>query len=615
MVWILQGGNGMLNVGMVNLALWAPFALFMLIIGIIFCINGYRKGLWRALLSLLATVVSAVISVFVSPLIAKPVSVPLLGMVGDLGLFGDKKLPASLTEMINELIRGVAQGVAALVIFGIVFFVLTIILKVISAKVKKNALVTEEKGLKFAGLGIRLLDTILYVLIALMPLYGTMSAYVPVASAVMNSSFIEIEGADELSEPIATVQHHLLVKAEGILPFSSAYNSLTRFTYGDTGKKVSLPEMINTFNTVLEHYNEADGSLDTLLKSDLDAEIGALLNDQGLMVALKQYLFGDGLTDILTSVAGDGKLGESVKETLFSGFTYEPITDKDLQAKEGKAILLMVFSADEKTAVLGNVIEGLATHPMIGADRVNAFIQKSGLLPDVASSFVDKLIDKLKECTADGYDGPRFAEYYSAIEGLLTMISEKDIKELLKNGEANLYFLDVDPDALEFASELFSDYLDSMAGESEGSVPVIGDVLTALPEEIKKLEGNENFDAEKEYESIVTMLEIAEIATGDGEKLDELIDSYATSNRIEVDGEVIEDPLAWYAESELIPSLLENLMEENGSDPMGIGSSLTQDQKEVFSGHLDDYLKEVYPEGNADLQKDLDTLKEFLGMK
>ena len=92
----------MVNVEMVNLALWAPFALIMLVIGIIFCINGYRKGLWRALLSLLATVVSAVVSVLVSPLIAKPVSVSASGMIGDLGLLGDNKLPAALTEMVNE---------------------------------------------------------------------------------------------------------------------------------------------------------------------------------------------------------------------------------------------------------------------------------------------------------------------------------------------------------------------------------------------------------------------------------------------------------------------------------------------------------------------------------
>ncbi len=55
-------------------------------------------------------------------------------------------------------------------------------------------------------------------------------------------------------------------------------------------------------------------------------------------------------------------------------------------------------------------------------------------------------------------------------------------------------------------------------------------------------------------------------------------------------------------------------MEEKGSDPIGIGESLTTAQKQIFSHHLDDYLREVYPEGNADLEKDLETLKQFLGM-
>jgi len=601
----------------IGLVLWAPFALIVLVFGIIFCVNGYRKGLWRALLSLCATVVSALISVLIAPLIAKPVSVSLSGMIEDMNIIGSERVSPSLVKMVNELVRGVAQSVISLVLFGGIFFILAIILKVISAKVKKGALVPEQKGLRFAGLGVRLLDTVLYALIMLMPVYGTLSAYIPVASAVMNSNFIEIEDAEDFAEPMEAVGGHLLVKAEGIVPFSSAYNGLTTFNYGDGNNKVCLSEMMDTFETVLNHYNEADRSLATLLESDLDAEIGALLNDQGLMIVLKEYLFGDGLTELLAAGTDGEQLGEVIKRTLFSGFSYEPIKDKKLQAREGRAILLMIFSADEKTAVLGNLIEGLATHPMIGAERVEAFIKESGMLPDVATSIVDKLVDKLEECTTEGYDGPRFAEYYSAIEGLLTMISTSDITELIKNGEANLYFLDVHPDALKFATELFNDFLGSMGGEEGGAVTgstVIGDVLVALPEELEKLKETEGFVPEKEYESVATMMEIAQIATSEPEKLDELIESYSSENRIEINGEVIEDPLAWYAESELIPSLLENVMDKNGTDPLGIGESLTQEQKDIFAGHLDNYLKEMFPEGNKDLQEDLDTLKAFLGM-
>ncbi len=603
----------MFNEGMINLVLWAPFVLIILISGIIFCINGYRKGLWRALLSFGATVVSALVSVLVTPLIAKPVSKSLMPMIEGMNLFGAENSDQVLTEMVNELVRGVAQSVVSLVLFGFVFFVLTIILKVVSAKVKKNALLTEKKSLRFAGLGVRLLDTVLYALIMLMPLYGTLSAYAPAAATVMNSSFIEEGDMKELADPLNQVSGHFLVKTEGAVPFSTAYNGLTIFTIGDSGKKVNLAELMDTLEAAVKHYNAADGSLSSLLESDLDAEIGSLLNDQALMVMLKEYILNAGM-DMLASGIDDEKLGQAIKDTLLGGFSYEPITDKKLQEKEGRAILLMAFSSDSKTAVLGNILEGLATHPMIGAERVEKFLEESGMLPVEAEAILDKLILKLKECTADSYDGPRFAEYYSAIEGLLTMISTQDITELIKNGEANLYFLDVHPDALKFASELFNEYVDSMTEGMGAGGGIIGDVLQALPEELEKLEGNEDFVAEEEYESIATMMELAQIAIGDKEELDELIDSYASSNRIEVNGEVIEDPLAWYAESQLIPSLLENMMEEKGEDPMGIGASLTQEQKDIFSGHLDDYLKEVYPEGNADLQKDLETLKAFLGM-
>lgn len=604
----------MLDKGMIDLILWVPFALIVLIAGIIFCINGYRKGLWRALLSLTATAVSAVISVLVTPLIAKPMSRSLAPMIAEMNLLGTENPDPALTEMVNELALGVAQSVVALVLFGAVFFILTIILKVVCAKVKKDALLTEQKGLRFAGLGVRLLDTVLYALILLMPLYGTLSAYVPAAAEVMNSSFIEDEESKELAASMDYLSGHLLVQAEGVVPLSTAYNSLSEFIYGETDTKVNLPEMMDTVETVVEHYNAADGSLSTMLESDLDAEIGSLLNDQELMVMVKEYLIDMGMKMII-SESDDQQLKQGI-DTLFADFSYEPITDKNEQAREGRAIMLMAFSSDSETAMLGNVLEGLATHPMIGAQKVGAFLKESGMLPEAYEGIVDKLINKLAECTADGYDGPRFAEYYSAIEGLLTMISNSNITELVKNGETKLYFLDVHPDALRFATELFNDFLEGMTedmGFEAGNQPIVS-VLEALPEEIEKLEGNENFVAEKEYESIATMMEIAQIATGGGEELDELIDSYSSSNRIEVNGEVIEDPLAWYTESELIPSLLENMMEENGSDPMGIGASLTEEQKQIFSAHLDDYLKEVYPEGNEDLQKDLEMLKAFLGM-
>ncbi|MBQ4562975.1 MAG: hypothetical protein IJA58_00680, partial [Lachnospiraceae bacterium] len=355
---------------------------------------------------------------------------------------------------------------------------------------------------------------------------------------------------------------------------------------------------------------KSENPLELLLDSGFDAEIGEFLNSTDEIVKLKK-----GVIDAMVmGMAEQGDMADQIKDTLLSGFSDDPITDKEDQAKEGKAILLLAFSTGTKTAQLGNVLEALATHPMIGVDRVGQFITSTEMVDGIDETILNKLIDKLKLCTTEGYDGPRFAEYYSAIEGLLTMISTQNITELIKNGEANLYFLDVDPDALIFASELFNDYLDKTTEDMGATAPILGGMLAALPEEIKKLENDENFDAEKEYQSIATVIEIAEIASDGEEKLEELINSYSSENRIEVNGEVIEDPLAWYAESALIPSLMETMVEENGSDPMGIGESLTTEQKEVFAGHLDDYLKEVYPEGNEDLEKDLETLKAFLGM-
>lgn len=46
--------------------IWIPFVLTALVAGLIYCISGYRHGLWRALVSLGAVILATVLSVLVS---------------------------------------------------------------------------------------------------------------------------------------------------------------------------------------------------------------------------------------------------------------------------------------------------------------------------------------------------------------------------------------------------------------------------------------------------------------------------------------------------------------------------------------------------------------------
>ena len=55
---------------LISFLLFVPFLVVALITGIFFFINGYKKGLWHALISLGMTVLSAVLSVIIANLIS-----------------------------------------------------------------------------------------------------------------------------------------------------------------------------------------------------------------------------------------------------------------------------------------------------------------------------------------------------------------------------------------------------------------------------------------------------------------------------------------------------------------------------------------------------------------
>ena len=92
-----------MDTSMINLILWIPFLLAVVITGLIFMIGGYRKGIRRALVSLGATVVGAVLSILLAKVIAPLVTPAVSKSIPVETLFGDD-VPVNLVSMFLDSI-------------------------------------------------------------------------------------------------------------------------------------------------------------------------------------------------------------------------------------------------------------------------------------------------------------------------------------------------------------------------------------------------------------------------------------------------------------------------------------------------------------------------------
>ncbi len=244
----------MISSSTISLILWLPFILVILVSGVIFCLSGYKKGLWRALISLGVTLVSAVISFFLSKLIA---GVAAGGIVT--GILSAMPAGDPATGILKTLLPSLIQGLLAVFIFAGVFFLITLIGKIAANVVKKDMFVVseEEKNLKWGGLGVRAADAIIFALLFLLPLYGTVGTYAPTLQAVFKLGGEETAVYAEL---LAAATKHPLVALTTGTPIGGVYVGLSDTTgsgnKGDGSVNVNVAEVVGTVDKLMTKFDK-----------------------------------------------------------------------------------------------------------------------------------------------------------------------------------------------------------------------------------------------------------------------------------------------------------------------------------------------------------------------
>lgn len=209
-------------VKILSIALWIPFGIVFLISAILFCRTGYKRGLWRSLISLGATAVSASVSLLLAGLMAQPIAGALIAALKQRRALGE-------LEAFRPLLAGVVKSLLALIIFSVLLFITAIIAKVLADKYLKKYCMTDRKELRWGGLGVRLIDALLYTQLLLLPLYGTIAAYFPAVNTVMTATaqIREDETAHQMLELVDTAANHPVTRLSAVSPASLVYRSLS----------------------------------------------------------------------------------------------------------------------------------------------------------------------------------------------------------------------------------------------------------------------------------------------------------------------------------------------------------------------------------------------------
>ena len=229
----------------IQIVLWVPFGLVVLISGIIFCVSGYKKGLWRALMALGATFVSALISLLLARLLGGVVAATVLEKLPPMNL---GNLPQTL---VADLIGGFIKMGISLVLFSLFMLILTVILRSACDLIAKGKLQPKNKGMKFLGMVTGAVAAVCYTLLLLLPLYGTLGAYLPVVESMMSLSG---EQNSEAGRYLQQITRHPVVQVSGSGPVGAVYSGLAALDVG--GSSLDVAQMARTADKMMNVLND-----------------------------------------------------------------------------------------------------------------------------------------------------------------------------------------------------------------------------------------------------------------------------------------------------------------------------------------------------------------------
>ena len=473
----------------VPIAIVVPFLLVLLVCGIAYLVDGYKKDLVRSVISLVATAIAVVISLLVAKLIAWAGAGSLVNA-----------LPVEVTEALamlgtlgESLARGAFEVALSFVLFGLVFSIVLAILKAIANKIplgKLEKLNSGEAGTRIAGLCIRGIDAVVVTIMLLLPLYGTVAMVAPPAATVVrlannatlaaqsielaDDEYAEypVEQTDDEMDALVTVLED--VASSPILipykygPGAWVYSGLSSFHMN--GRSVDISSAVNSMSGMIERVQICMGAIESENPQAAVVAVQDLIEFTRSEVINQQWSYEMVMAfvaeaDKMIAQQGSGALEDAELNAMYAQI--RPLLDMSFEEYTHNAEAILEF-VGWGVEVYGKYGESTPPEEELAAvekelftrigDLLNHSEQTIGLKRVLLQMAADRMFDTLPDI-----ENPEYFDYYVA-RGDLPNSSVEFINKYFGDGivaadqryveGALLIFLLDNPDALS-AAELF----------------------------------------------------------------------------------------------------------------------------------------------------------------
>lgn len=417
----------MINPFVIHLLLYIPFVLTVIIAGVIYCIKGYKQGLYRALISLGITLLSAGLSL----LFARLLSLVLTGLVTKLIPQDAFKNLGSLGDLLISVLSGLVQSGVALLLFGLFFLIFLIVLKIVFNHIKKDQLLPQNKGMKWGGLAVRVLDTVIVSFLLMIPLYGPLATYVPPVESIM----IVVEGEDSaMAQYLSGVSDNGMVSLYRSAPASWVQGNLSDFKVGDVS--VDLTKVIKVSGTAMEKIGRLTASKDRKEMLTAVADLSKFFRNEVVEEEWFYLVAGELKGAMGSSLEGLNESDRVVVEQVFRIFDLPP----EEFANSGVAVLDFVTYTIESGAVDFLETGDPETIPEDFSEKLTDFVEDDGasglnrsiVVGILQESFID--LEKQEELLEDAITPQEQEQIKQQIKKEAADKAEDFLNSFLKEG-------------------------------------------------------------------------------------------------------------------------------------------------------------------------------------
>lgn len=317
-----------INPVVINLILWLPFVLVIVPAIIKWCIRGYKEGLVQALFGLSATIIAGILSIFFANILATIFAPVVNGWIGSVDAKG----------VVALIIGDGLRAELSLVLYSVIISFLPNLLKWVDKKYLSHIKEKSDKRvMKFAGLGVSLVDCVVSALLFTIPIYGSLAIYSPAIKNIFggNNFIVETvlneEKKANVLDTVDVINTHPLVAV--------ASTNVSKYLYGNLSKNsagkehTTIEDNVNAISDVLAVVQKVAENPAKITEEDLNKIIDVISNNPGMVTFF--------------SSSGGQELINNLKQTL----------DNSDMPKEGKNKICAIINEIEEKVNSANDIQ------------------------------------------------------------------------------------------------------------------------------------------------------------------------------------------------------------------------------------------------------------------